>query len=616
MSEPITADEPTAVKPCPAAAPSSPSAVGIAGRRSSLRRAGRTPARAAVLHDQHAPRSWSTSSCVTAAAGRSPIWSRGGFRDRRGRRRARRSTASRRVSRGGGIGVGVAWRTPRPIAVTPDGEPRAGGRRRRRAEDATTALVFDHLSSETLRLAQKATLDYVPMSGESGVRVGVFATDPGVRVVQRYTTDRALVRQAVAGVLPVGHDDEEQKANAPTNCWRGGASSSDEKRTPRRRHAAGIGGAELARNAAAARRARERAAAGPDRAEHAPVDREHRIASTRATTRRRRCSRSCGRCPSMPGRKTIVFFSEGLPVSPVAVGEAGCGDRRRESRQRHRLRGGRKGLRAKSALASARKEIDGFAEERRSQVGSGMDRTEQPLTMAIERVEDTLQARLAHRPGAARRATPAAFSSRDPTICRRRSAASTKTTSSTTCSPTRRATTRSTAGSARFAVKVAPSGHAGLRAQGLPRARARPRRRPPAATTSPALALLDRAPLPNAFPVQPAAFSFPDPARPGLTPGARARLDRVAALRRRRADARPTPAGPSSPCASRDGDGREVQRLSQEYLLSGDAEDVEAAKKGEILFYREPDLAAGRLHDGGDRLRRDRAAAAAPASPR
>ncbi len=43
----------------------------------------------------------------------------------------------------------------------------------------------------------------------------------------------------------------------------------------------------------------------------------------------------------------------------------------------------------------------------------------------------------------------------------------------------------------------------------------------------------------------------------------------------------------------RDGQGREVQRLSQQYLLSGDMKDLEAAKRGEILFYREPDLAPG-----------------------
>ena len=43
----------------------------------------------------------------------------------------------------------------------------------------------------------------------------------------------------------------------------------------------------------------------------------------------------------------------------------------------------------------------------------------------------------------------------------------------------------------------------------------------------------------------------------------------------------------------RDGEGHEVQKLSQQYVLTGEAKDLEAAKKGEILFYREPDLPPG-----------------------
>ena len=72
-----------------------------------------------------------------------------------------------RVSRGGGIGVGVAWKSPgtdgRRHALTADAASGSLPARRR----PTTALVFDHLSSESLRLAQRATLDYMPMTGAS-----------------------------------------------------------------------------------------------------------------------------------------------------------------------------------------------------------------------------------------------------------------------------------------------------------------------------------------------------------------------------------------------------------------------------------------------------------------
>src|SRR6516165_7001842 len=78
-----------------------------------------------------------------------------------------------RVSHGGGIGIGVAWRAPdRTIAVTPTARPEPPPSAAAPLEDAATvALVFDHLSSESLSLAQKATLAYVPLSGDSPVRV-------------------------------------------------------------------------------------------------------------------------------------------------------------------------------------------------------------------------------------------------------------------------------------------------------------------------------------------------------------------------------------------------------------------------------------------------------------
>ena len=94
------------------------------------------------------------------------------------------------------------------------------------------------------------------------------------------------------------------------------------------------------------------------------------------------------------------------------------------------------------------------------------------------------------------------------------------------------------------------------------------------------------------FPIQAAGFSFPDPARPGLTPV----LVHVAtgALRFAVDQLRSTYSGRAAVLVRiRDGHGRDVQKLSQHYMLTGDAKDLEAAKNGEILFYREVDLPPG-----------------------
>ena len=109
---------------------------------------------------------------------------------------------------------------------------------------------------------------------------------------------------------------------------------------------------------------------------------------------------------------------------------------------------------------------------------------------------------------------------------------------------------------------------------------------------APALAILDGGRLPNAFPVHAGSFSFPDPARPGLTPllvHVRTEAFRFAVDERKSTY--------SSQAAIvvrvRNGGGQEVQKLSQRYQLSGDARDVEAARQGDIIFYRELDLQPG-----------------------
>jgi hypothetical protein len=107
-----------------------------------------------------------------------------------------------------------------------------------------------------------------------------------------------------------------------------------------------------------------------------------------------------------------------------------------------------------------------------------------------------------------------------------------------------------------------------------------------------ALALLDRSRLPNAFPVHAAGFSFPDPARPGLTP--LVVQVNTSALRYDIDQQRSTYAARAVVAVRiRDGEGRELEKLTQEYLISGDASDVDAGKRGEILFYREPQLPPG-----------------------
>ena len=495
-----------------------------------------------------------------------------------------------RVSRGGGIGVGVAWRAPNMTIAAPTGPATPDPDGSVPATDAlTTALVFDHLSSESLRLAQRATLEYVPMNGDSNASIGVFATGPGIRVVQRYTTDRALVRRAVERVLPAGTSAEEQKADRADELL--ARRSELQAQTPSVSGGGATSGAALARTAAQiGERETELRLIGTEInmiRSFENLDREHR--GYDAALALLSVVQSLA---YLPGRKTVVFFSEGLPVTPALAArlEVVIDAANRANVTTYAVDA--KGLRTKSTSASVRKELDVFADERRTQNATGVVRTDRPLTMAFERVEDTF--RIDSRVGLARLAEETGGflieQSNDLSSAFRRIDEDNRFHYLLTYSPsnavfdgkfrTIRVKVRRP-GVQVFARKGyratrGPAGVAGVHSDVL----------------LGALALLDRTPLPNAFPMHAASFSFPDPARPGLTP----LLVHVATnvLKFEVSPQQPIYSGQAAIAVRiRDGQGQEVQKLSQEYVLSGAAKDIDAAGKGDILFYREVDLDPG-----------------------
>lgn len=491
-----------------------------------------------------------------------------------------------RVTRGGGIGVNVAWRSPdQTIAVSPvDGPTPAGATPAPVEEESTTAIVFGHLSSESLGLAQRATLDYIPQSGESGARVAVFAADPGIRPVQAYTTDRRLVRQAVARVIPSETAAEEQTAG-----------HTDELLTRRRAlQGEGGGGAAAGGGPALARAAAE---IGQRETELRMVEQE--LSLMRSFEQIDRDYKGYDIAQGLMavvnslapyrGRKTIVFFSDGLPVSPALSARL---DALIEAANRANVTTyavDAHGLRAKSTTNTIRKEMEIFTEERLIQNATGVLRTDQPLTMSLERVEDLLQ--IDSRAGLARLSRDTGGflveGSNDLGSAFRRIDEDNQFHYLLTYSP------RNTAFDGKFrAIQVTVRrpgvqvfARKGYRAVSTPRVT-------DASYDAPALALLDRTPLPNAFAVHAAGFSFPDAARPGLTP----LLVQVAtsALRFDVDSRRSTYSAQAAVVVRiRDAQGRDVQKVSQQYLLTGDRKDLDAARRGNILFYREPELTPG-----------------------
>ena len=494
-----------------------------------------------------------------------------------------------RVTRGGGIGVGVRWKQPgSTVAILPPGSvPPASGPEA--ADEATTALVFDHLSEEPLGLAQKATLEYMPLSGDSDVRVGVFATDPGIRVMQGYTTDRSAVRRAVSQIMPAGTSAAQQKAERRNEVMDRRRELQSEQLAQASAAATGGGGAVLAANGGqmgateAELRLLEMERTMIDGFD--TLDRDHKGYDT--TLALMKVIRSLS---ETPGRKSIVLFSEGLPVSPVLSARF---DDLIDAANRSNVTVyavDANGLRSRSNLADTRKQLQEFTDDRMMQVISGSSGSDQPLTRGLERVEDMV--RLDSRTGLARLAEDTGGflveQSNNLTSAFKRIDEDNQFHYMLTYTP------RNTVFDGKFREILVKSRRSGV--QVFARKGYRATRMPSPTDTAgyelPALAMLDRTPLPNAFPLRAAGFSFPDPHHPGLTP----LVVRLATDSLRFAvDAEKSTYSAQVAVVVRvkDSQGRDVHKLSQQYVLSGDVKDIEAAKRGTILFYREPLLAPG-----------------------
>ena len=104
-----------------------------------------------------------------------------------------------------------------------------------------------------------------------------------------------------------------------------------------------------------------------------------------------------------PGRKSIVFFSEGLPVSPVLSARF---DDLIDAANRSNVTVyavDANGLRTRSNSADTRKQIQEFTDDRMMQNISGGSGSDQPLSRGFETSRGHGQARLADGPGPARR---------------------------------------------------------------------------------------------------------------------------------------------------------------------------------------------------------------------
>jgi VWFA-related protein len=109
---------------------------------------------------------------------------------------------------------------------------------------------------------------------------------------------------------------------------------------------------------------------------------------------------------------------------------------------------------------------------------------------------------------------------------------------------------------------------------------------------APALAALDQKPVPNAFPVRAGALLFPERGRPGLVPV-------VVEVNTAPLTFQPAPDGKTLTSnfvvlvRFLDRDHQVVRKVSEHYQIRGELAQIDHAKLGTVVFYRESELPAG-----------------------
>ena len=437
------------------------------------------------------------------------------------------------------------------------------------------ALVFDRLSPESRKRARDAALSYLGESVKKEELVGVFLTDLSVAVLQPFTYD---TQQIKAGIEKVG-------VTAPSLM----ASTNEKARAEREQATIGLlraaqagGGPPL-----------------PGTEFNAPtanfalgmleyLEETQRDQQGNATAHGLLHIASALR--ALPGRKAVIFFSEGLVLPPnvqeafkSVISEANRGNVSFYAVDVA-------GLRTESKTAETRREINSRSDLRMAQLGSNAE-ISGPMTKGLERNEDLL--RLNPDSGLQRLANDTGgFLITDSNDLSGRLQKVDEDLHSYYLLSYSSNNQKYDGHFRQIEVKLKRSGLSVQSRKGYYAIKGT-FGSPVLSYEAPALAALDNPQKPDSFPFFAGGFSFPDPTRKGLTPVI---VDvPMSAFTIKVDQSKKTYDTDFSIVALlKDESGRGLAKMSSQYRLSGPADKVEDAKKERILFYREANLPPGR----------------------
>ncbi len=465
--------------------------------------------------------------------------------------------------------------------------PVAAGPNQRQANPAVVTFVFDRLSAEARGRAYKAAQDYAKKAHQPGDEVSVFAVGQTLQVIQPFTSDldqieRGFERAGGHGnVRPTdtSEDLKEKEKEAAKAEELGPLSPADANRVDLLR---------MERRMLRQYDRLERGAAGYE--------------STNALM-----ALVQGLKP-LPGRKTVVFFSEGLSVTPRVASEfqSVIATANRANVSVYAIDVG--GLRTESSTAMDATALNQMAAERvRQEMSSGIGGSARPASGGF--ASDTNQFRgsvskeIAERNEAMLRNNPRTGLTR---LAEETGGFLVADTNDATKGFDRmeqemhsyyllsyQPTNAAFDGTYRhIEVKV---NRKNMRIQSrngylaLPPTTSIPVR----TYEAPVVAQLDRQPRPSDFPIHARALVFPEAARPGRVP---VMVEfKIGAMQFQQVPERKLEAADFAVVARiRDSSGKEIDRLSRDYKIGYPPDKLEQAKAADVLFFEETDLPPGK----------------------
>jgi VWFA-related protein len=455
------------------------------------------------------------------------------------------------------------------------------------APEEALAIVFDRLSPEPRSLAHRAALGYVGTGIKTDKLMAVYGIDLGLVPYQWFTRDANSVRKAV-----------EEFAMRSTSQF----GSTRQQRMDAREQAlkAGIGqtNAEMAAAGGGPGAGAAGAAIGGTAGDVQFAQMQERMLQTFDALERDQQGYSTANAlmavvssmRNVPGRKAIVFFSEGLSIPTNAqerfVAVVAAANRANVSIYSVDA----VGLRTESTTKETYTEQMAAAQRTLSRNPTA-DQTGEPMMAGLERNENNL--RLDPHSGLGMLADQTGGLLVSNTNDFKRGLARVDSDLRNYYMLSYVPSNADFDGRFReILVKVTRPGLVVQHRKGYFAVRA-PAGSPVLSYEAPALAWLDRTPVPNAFPVRAAALRFPEPTHIGLTPV-------VVEVPTASLTFQPAPDDPKkyrSDTTVLVGFSNElgdvIDKMSQRYELTGPMADLERAKSGEVIFYRQPELPPG-----------------------